>query len=310
MRTRVIIFAVAAGLGAGLLWFGSRQHASTVQTKARLTELRYRIEELTAELRQAEKTTASVLGSEKNPAAPSTGVVPAPAPSPPARRAPNIVELANDNPELMNLFVAHGRARLQRHYGALFRNLGLTASQREKFKDILTGLQSRYADMASAKLALELSNDDPALKKLEADSTRQMEAELTAAFGEAALTAYMDFERSLPARGYVEGFAVQIASSREPLTPEQAEKLSQALLSASASYQAGAVANSEAIDWAAADRAAETFLTPSQLAAWKLGIAHNPLARSKRMDAEFNKIYEAALAKFSPPSEAKMAKPE
>jgi hypothetical protein len=51
------------------------------------------------------------------------------------------------------------------------------------------------------------------------------------------------------------------------------------------------------------DHAAQNFLSPAQLAAWKLGIAQNPYGDS-RADLELTKAHEAAKAKTQakPPS--------
>ena len=49
------------------------------------------------------------------------------------------------------------------------------------------------------------------------------------------------------------------------------------------------------VNWALVDRMAEQFLSPTQLAVWKLGVAYNP-AGGSRLDHELRKAYDAALA--------------
>ena len=89
------------------------------------------------------------------------------------------------------------------------------------------------------------AGSNTALKKLRDESQKQMETELAALLGEAGFRAYQDFGRTTQVRGFVDGFAVQMATT-DPLTPAQAEQLSRALMAASPSFQQGAVADPKA----------------------------------------------------------------
>lgn len=296
MRARIFIFTLAAVICAGLLWFSFQKRGATAQVELRLAELRDRTARLGADLSRAEKTVVPrVVPAEKNPvAASATPSVKTDAPAR-APRPPSLTDLAHDNPDLMNLWIANQRSQLQQRYGVLFQELNLTMAQQDKFKDVLAGESARGIDIGAAVKEQGLTFDDPVVKKLRDDSRAQMKAELAALLGEQDFLAYQDFERTVRVRGFVDGFAVQTAAS-DPLTPQQAEQLARALAAASPSYQTGGEADPASIDWAAVDRAAQEFMSSAQLAAWKLGVAHNPYGGS-RIDGELKKVYDAAKAK-------------
>lgn len=295
MRPRRVILVPAAVVCVGLLWLAREKHRVRTDAETRLTQARQRETALRAELEIARKTVvpepASPVATPPIPAAEA----PKP-PAAPARKAvPGLIDLARDNPDLWNQFVANSRAQLQQRYGMLFQNLNLTLEQREKFKVIHAAGVARSADIAAAGDTQQLGFDDPALKKLRDDAQKQTEAELMALLGEAGFRAYKDFDRGTQVRGFVDGFAVQMATS-DPLTPGQAEQLSRALTAASPSFQQGAAADPKTLDWAAVDRAAEQFLSAAQYSTWKLGTAHNRYGGS-RADLEFEQFLRAARAK-------------
>jgi hypothetical protein len=296
MRARTVLVVLTALLCAGLVWFSVDNSRRRAAAATQLAVARERQARLSAELRQAEKTVVP-------PPAPSAAKAPMAAVAPkaaPARPAvPGLLDLARDNPQLLKLFVASQRARLQQRYGVLFQDLPLGDAAQAKFKDVMTAHAERSGDIGVAAREQGVPLDDPAIKKLRDDSTRQMETELRALLGEAGFKAYQEFERAVPVRGFVDGFAVQVASS-DPLTPRQAEQLARALVAASPSFQKGAAADPATLDWAAVDHAAQGFLSPAQFTAWKLGIAHNPSGGS-RATHELKKIYDAAVAKTLPP---------
>jgi hypothetical protein len=152
---------------------------------------------------------------------------------------------------------------------------------------------ARGSDIGAAAKEQGLDFNDPVIKKLNVDSHQQMETDLAALLGEQDFGVYQDFERTVRVRGFVDGFAVQVASNT-PLDPSQAEQLARALAAASPAYAHGGEADPATIDWTSVDRAAESFLTAAQFSAWKLGIAHNPDGGS-RIELELRKALDAAI---------------
>lgn len=169
-----------------------------------------------------------------------------------------------------------------------------TELQHDKFKDIVAAEVARETDITAAAKAQGLEFNDPVIKKLADDSQKQMETELLAVLGEKNFQAYQEFDRTASARGFVGGFAVQMAMT-EPLTPTQGEQLAKALIAAAPAAEIGRHVDPGKVNWSMVDRRAEQFLSPTQLAAWKLGAAHNP-AGGSRLDHELKKAYDTAIA--------------
>jgi hypothetical protein len=279
-----------------LLWFIVRTHRATAELETRLAAASKRNAKLNAKLKQAEKVVVPRPASApaKSVTVP-TATDAKPASPAPAPRPPGLMDLAHDNPQLMNLWVANQRSQLQQRYGVLFQNLRLSAAQREKFKDVISAEAARGADIGAAAKEQGVDFDDPVITKLHADSGKQRDAGLLALLGEHDFHLYQEFERTVLIRGFVDGFAVQVATSN-PLTAPQAEQLAQALIAASPALQKGGRAEPTTVDWFAVDRAAQDFLSPAQFAAWKLGIAHNPYGGS-RIDQALKKVHDAAKAR-------------
>jgi hypothetical protein len=81
----------------------------------------------------------------------------------------------------------------------------------------------------------------------------------------------------------------------EPLTAAQAEQLAQALIAATPTAENSRNLDATKVNWSMVDRAAEQFLSPTQFAAWKLGVAQN-MGGGSRLDLELKKVYDAAKA--------------
>lgn len=248
---------------------------------------------LEARWREVEDQRAAAVGSV---AANQAGAVAAPGAAQTGRvsAAPfSLMEAAERNPQLWNEFIASKRAELQGMYVSLFQQLNLAPGQRDAFKAILAAGIARSTDIGAAANAQKLAQDDPAIVALRAEAQRQVDGELAALLGEAGLAAYQDYKRTIGVRGYVTGFAVQLALS-EPLRPAQAEQLARVLIDASPSYRQGGDAKPGEVEWERVDRAAQEFLTPTQLVQWKLGVANNRYGGS-RADVEVKKIYDDAV---------------
>ncbi|MEO6244085.1 MAG: hypothetical protein ABIQ12_01510, partial [Opitutaceae bacterium] len=117
--------------------------------------------------------------------------------------------------------------------------------------------------------------------------------ELTDALGPAGRQEFEDFERATPMRGAVDGFAVQVARFA-PLTGQQADQLERALAQANAAYRKGEHGIVGALDWAEADRAARTILTPQQFEVWRLGLAQNSFGGA-RIEQDLHRVYDRAI---------------
>lgn len=295
-RARRMILLTAAALCVGGLGLVFRIHLATAELEARRSAAREHAVRLAARLHVAKQTTVSAPPPSAVRVAPSSK--PAGEAPKPAKAPPGLMDIAGDNPRVLNLWIASRRSLIQRQYGLLMQSLQLAPAQRERFKDIMAAEVARGTDIAVAAQAKGLARDDPLIKSLYADSRTQTESGLRDLLGQTGFRAYQEFERSLPVRGFVDGFAMQVAST-EPLTLRQTEQLAAALIAANSSFQKGERADPATVDWAAVDAAAQQFLSPAQYAAWKLGTAHNEFGGSRlyrELDQELEKAYRAARA--------------
>ena len=296
MRPRTLLFLATSVAFLAVLWSIFRTHTATAKLEARLVVAQQTRDRLSTELQHAKKKVPQPSASTNSEPGP-VPTVPADAkPGTPARpqRPPDFMDMARDNPQLMNHWIANQRSQLQRRYGVLFQTLNLTPVQRDKFKDIVAAKVARETDISAAAKAQGLEYSDPVIKKLADDSQQRMETELLAELGEKNFQAYQEFNRTGSLREFVGGFAVQMAMT-EPLTPTQAEQLTKALIAATPAAEAGRYVDPGKVNWSMVDGLAEQLLSPTQLAAWKLGVAHNP-AGGSRLDQELKKVYETAKA--------------
>jgi len=296
MRPRTLLFLATSVAFLAVLWFIFRTQSTTTNLEARLVVAQHTRDRLSTELQHAKKKAPQPPASTKSEPV-TVPTVPADAkPGTPGRaqRPASTMDLLHDNPQLSNLWIAAQRSELQRRYGVLFQTLNLTPVQHDKFKDIVAAKVARETDISAAAMAQGLEFNDPVIKKLADDSQKQMETELLAELGEKNFLAYQEFDRTASVRSFVGGFAVQMAMT-EPLTPTQAEHLAKALISATPAAEPGRNLDPGKVNWSMVDRRAEQFLSPTQLAAWKLGATHNP-AGGSRLDHELKKAYDTAIA--------------
>jgi hypothetical protein len=282
--------ALALGLGGVAIRAGRAKAGMERQ----LAIARAESERLDAEWRALQsRAAASAASASASVSAPAAASKPDQAAFPPRIRAPGLVDLARENPQLWNEFIQSKRVELGRFYLPVMQRLELTSAQRERLKDIMADELARSSDIFAAGTAQGLAFEDPALVKLRADSSVQRQRELNELLGPVGLREFEDFERATPMRGAVDGFAVQVARIA-PLTSLQADQLERALAQSNAEYRKGKHADPKALDWEQADRLAETILTPPQFEIWKLGVAHNSFG-GPRIQQELQLTYERAM---------------
>ncbi len=298
-RANWLLVSLVATVVVGLGWFAWGTHRDRMEAERQVVAAYARQARLRAELMQAQQTTVAAPAVTAATAAPAPNVPPATSAKTVVRKnAPSLMDIAHDHPELLNYFIASQKADLQQRYGVLFQQLQLTLEQREKFKEIQAAATTRSTDLGAAVHEQGLSYDDPAVKKLRDDSERETLSQLRKLLGDDGLRRYQEYNQTLGVRGFVDGFAVQMAE-KDPLTPFQAEQLTRALVAAGTRDKAGNIASSS-MNWTEVDRRAQDVLSPAQFAAWKLGVAHNP-AGGSRADQELRKLYDTVVAKSAAP---------
>lgn len=289
----VVTLAVVAIALMGVAWLAVR---SRNELEMRLSAASAQRTKLQTDLERARGASDAALttASLVNPAPPPPAEIAKPAAAFPARtRPPGLLDLARDNPQLWNEFIASKRAELGRLYLPLAQRLHLTPEQREKLKDVFAADVARGSDIGAAAQAQGLTQDDPTIVALREKAKEQRRADLKALLGAAGYREFELFERAIPVRGYVDGLAVELAATA-PLSGQQADLLERALAETNESYRNGKHADPAAVDWESIDRRAREILTPQQFAVWQQGFAHNMFGGS-RHDQELKKVYLQAV---------------
>jgi len=209
----------------------------------------------------------------------------------------SISERLQKDPEYQLLTLKQERAHLLAIYGVLFRKLGLTPEQITRFQDITLKQKEREMDLQAIKEERHLSEDDPAIQKMQGDANEATRAAQRELLGEAGLKSYQDYQRTTWLRemmvGWAGGAAVVI---REPFTPAQGEQLVQIMANASDSYRNGSWAKTDQPGyWDAVAAEAKKILTPTQLAYFTT--MEPPLPVGARFQMQFyNRVHEAVEA--------------
>jgi len=302
MSRRHFILLGIAVVAVALLGVAFVSARARREAEGRVAAERQRQEAVRVELNQE---AARIAAAREQPAAstlPSTVTAtpggPAPAPKPPHKRAPNLMDLARENSGLLDQFALSKKAELGRIYGPLFHALVLSPEQVQRFKDILAGGLLRSNDIAAAADTQGLTYENPAIKKLHEESNLQTEAEIKALLGEAGFAQFKEHQRRIQVRGMVDGLASLVAT-KSPLHAQQADRLVDAMTRASSDYQQGKPATPKTVDWAAVDREAKQILTPEQYAIWSRGEVHNIYSGSRNSIA-LQLAYDAAIKAAKP----------
>jgi RNA polymerase sigma factor (sigma-70 family) len=169
------------------------------------------------------------------------------------------------HPEAPQLVTNYERARTIERYGPLFRQLGLTPEQIERFQLLVSqgpgsGLGWSTAQQAPAGRfnvgSVGLSN-------------AELEDRLHGLLGDSGYQQYQDFNRLAPARGFVTELAGTTAVAGAGLSADQAGQMTQILAQNSPAYQNGRSVNSDTIEWDAAMPALQKLLSAAQFAAFE-----------------------------------------
>jgi len=256
-RNYVLIAACGLAAGAGVLaWQLARANdeldAAIAAARERRTTAEARQPALRAEREAADHARAAVAAQLAVKAPPH----PAPVPSP--------AELLQKDPKVQVLWLAARRATNAATYGPFFRALGLTDEQVRRFQDIALKREEDELDLSAIAKTQQLAASDPSIAGMREQADAQFAAARRELLGPDGYGKLQDFERTLPMRDLVGGIAGTAALAGIPLTPAQADAMTQALANANLSYRTGATASPTRVDWAAADRAVQAILTPAQ----------------------------------------------
>lgn len=273
---------------AALAWKDTRRK-SEIQTA--ITMIAQKRSRLDAEIREREQWLATADGNRvrlqserdgllKAKATPTTPVEAkktATAPTSSALMAQALQQFENDqkDPKIQVSQLASRRSKVRSTYELLFRTLGLSPAQIEKFQEIAARLEAQKMDL-NAILGEEVKANQvisegtwSAVKKLQAKADADYQSAQRELLGETGYRQLQDYERTSPVRTMVSGLAGTAVLAGLPISAQQAERLTQVLANASSEYQQGRTASLATVDWNLVDAQASDILTESQLSLFK-----------------------------------------
>jgi hypothetical protein len=136
-----------------------------------------------------------------------------------------------NKPEIQAMVSAQQKARIDRNYAALFRNLNLSSEQSEKLKTLLAERQTTGQDIIAAAHAEGINpRDNPeAIRKLFTDARNQIDDAIKSVIGDTGFAQLQNFEQTMPQRNLVNDLQQRLSYSDTPLSAAQADQLVQIL---------------------------------------------------------------------------------
>ena len=190
--------------------------------------------------------------------------------------------MLSENHELLAAWNAREKIRLQKYYGTLIRQLGLSENQADSFLALLVEDESRSRDLDDLADSENLSSSDiQSLRKAQANDLQAEEREL---LGDNGFQQAQDFGRVQAAADALTWLAGGLAFT-DPLSTAQGDELIQAFEKGSVQFQSGATLDLAKVDWPFVMAQAQSVLSPDQYAEFA-GVTV-PLFRSR---AEFGTL--------------------
>ncbi len=200
------------------------------------------------------------------------------------------------HPDYLKLSVEKYRAGLGLQYGPLYQRLRLTPEQIAKFEANRTEFQLVTQEVFSAAVAKGVSIATPGIMGIAQEPVVRLEQELKAMLGEAGYAHYTNYKRAESGLEVVTTVAGNLYRTDTPLTAQQGEQLTQAVVSATRAVPTapGSKAVRHETDWAAVAAQAQGALTPSQVRVL------NAVLEGKRLQQQMSALSSAIRANAAP----------
>jgi len=277
MKTKPTILVLAVLVLASL--FAVRANRQAGQTRAAIAALvaqraglqaatatmDQRLRTATEALAQLERRTGQPLGepdASGGADAAASGKAAAAKPATPARRLSAVSIITND-PQKTAEYAQNYRVYAGFFHGGMFKALGLSAEQTEKFKDLMVWQRQRQMDLDAAAEMQGLDRKSAAYKQLQAEHdkiVRTKEAEL---LGDLE-PRYREYRRTYGVRGEVVCLVGNPYYSGEPMTLAQFERTTQ-ILAANCQRGQEQEVRRETVNWEAARVQLRDVLSPTQI---------------------------------------------
>jgi hypothetical protein len=202
------------------------------------------------------------------------------------------------SPEYVLLELEFTALDLPQRYGGLYRRLGLTAEQVRQFEALMLEAQQNMFDMFAAARAKGVSVDDSALRQLKDPAQEAVYAKVKALLGDEGYAVYKAYTSAGSSKArYAVGDLARRLYDIEPITPAQADRLTEAIVAGTPKPQQGPGLTTwtGGTDWPGVYAQAKDFLSPGQLASLQAANRSNEL-NTQRAELSDRLLQEAAVS--------------
>ncbi len=315
MSTAKIIVTVGVLVGAAGVGSAIRERAQNRETQAGLAALRREHENTVVRLAQAgtdkRETEQRARMNEERVAALQSELAAARGGAGGAARGANSASVATAapaagavnagmemlaHPDYVKLSVEKYRAGLGLQCGPLYKMLRLTPEQIARFEANRTEFQQVTQELYSAAVAKGVSVSTPGIMGLAREPVVALERELKEILGEPGYAHYTSYKRAESGLEVVTTVAGNLFRTDTPLTPQQGEELTQAVVGATKSVPTapGSKVVRFETDWTAVAAQAQGALTAQQLAVF------NAVIEGKRLQQQMSALSSAIRASTNP----------
>ena len=131
-----------------------------------------------------------------------------------------------DDPDMKKMMRQQQGAMMDIMYGGLFKELGLTQEETDKFKELLLDRQMKAVEAGGAFMKLQSEDNDKTAAMSElAEQQKEFDEQVKAFLGDARYTQYKDYNETMTERMTLNQFSEQMAGGRNPLNADQTSQL-------------------------------------------------------------------------------------
>lgn len=173
--------------------------------------------------------------------------------------------LSRRDPEMQAIQLAADRAKFVTTYGPFFKTAQLTPDRIDRLTELMAQRAARDSDLLATIEAKGLSEDDPAIRALRDRTEDDFQAAQRQLLGEDGYRRFDEYRSADLVRDTVRSLATNAAALDIPLSPQQAEQLTQAIVQSAAAARPNEFVKLSTIDWERVENSAKTILTSQQM---------------------------------------------
>lgn len=260
MRTKLLPLVLSVGIAAAAFAFALKQRHTRHDLERGVQTCREWRVQMEGKIRRAEERQAATESEQRRVRA----ILEAPrekqtAPAAAAERALKSALAGNpmtafraalrDDPRLQNLHLAATQRKLLTTYRALFEQMNLPEAKIAAFLAILARRSEQEMDLSAIMEAQPKPVVDQVFTTLKREMAGEVRQGLREAIGDAGLARFEIYERAVPARLFIDGFAGTAANAGETITGGQADALTETIANASTAFGQGGTVMLPTVDW-------------------------------------------------------------